>query len=162
MDLFFARIRPDAVIPSKHDEDAGYDIYACFNEEYIEIEPGKIKLISTGIATALPKGFFMQLNERSSSGSKGLSIRCGVVDSGYRGEIFVAINNTTNKPIIICKDENLSNFDENKYTVWPYQKAIAQGVILPVPEFKIKEVSYKQLQNIESKRGATALGASGK
>ena len=31
-ELLFARIREDAVIPSKRVEDAGYDIYAAFDE----------------------------------------------------------------------------------------------------------------------------------
>ena len=26
----FAKVRPDAKIPSKRDEDMGFDIYACF------------------------------------------------------------------------------------------------------------------------------------
>ena len=29
-ELLFAKVRPDAIIPSKDDENAGYDIYANF------------------------------------------------------------------------------------------------------------------------------------
>ncbi len=35
--LYFARLSEDAVIPTKRQEDAGYDIYACFNEDYISL-----------------------------------------------------------------------------------------------------------------------------
>lgn len=161
-ELYFARIKPNAVIPSKHGEDAGYDLYACFDEDYIQIEPGEISLIPSGIATAIPKGYYMQVNERSSSGSKGLSLRCGVVDSGYRGEIFIAINNTSNKTIVVAKKDKSSKFNSELNTVWPYEKALVQGVILPVPEFKVKEVSYEELQKMKSRRGASAFGASGK
>lgn len=161
-ELYFAKLKPDAIIPSKDDEDAGYDMYACFDEDYLEIQPGDINLIPSGVATAIPKGYYMQVNERSSSGSRGLALRCGVVDSGYRGELFIAINNTGNKPIIICKKEFTAKFDPAKNTIWPYEKALVQGVILPVPEFEVKEISYDELKNIKSKRGDTAFGASGK
>lgn len=160
--LYFAKLKPQAIIPSKDDENAGYDLYACFDEDYVEIKPGEISLISSGIATAIPEGYYMQVNERSSSGSKGLSLRCGVVDSGYRGELFIAINNTTNKDIVICKDEFKDKFDADEYTIWPYEKALVQGVILPVPKMEVKEISYYELKNIKSKRGDTAFGASGK
>ena len=33
-DLVFAKVRPDAIIPTKDNENAGYDIYANFKEEY--------------------------------------------------------------------------------------------------------------------------------
>ena len=36
-DLVFAKVRPDAIIPTKDDENAGYDIYANFKEDYLII-----------------------------------------------------------------------------------------------------------------------------
>ena len=33
----FAKIKPNAIIPTKRLEDAGYDIYPCFDEDYIII-----------------------------------------------------------------------------------------------------------------------------
>jgi dUTPase len=39
---------------------------------------------------------------------------------------------------------------------------LVQGVILPVPQMQVKEISYEELKNIKSKRGDTAFGASGK
>jgi dUTP pyrophosphatase len=85
-----------------------------------------------------------------------------VVDSGYRGELFIAINNTSNKTVIICKSEAIGNFDKDANTLWPYEKALVQGAILPVPEFEVKEISYDELKNIKSRRGDSAFGASGK
>lgn len=37
--LWFAKVRPDGIIPSKRDEDAGYDIFLAFDGEYIRLEP---------------------------------------------------------------------------------------------------------------------------
>ena len=160
IDIYFAKLKPGAVIPSKADENAGYDIYACFEENHIEIRPGEIKLIPTGIASAFSSDFVLQINERSSSGSKGLAIRAGIIDSGYRGEIFVALNNVTNKPIIITNKSD--DFDQISNTIWPNSRAIAQALLLPVPKTKVLELSLEDLQKIDSKRGASALGASGK
>ena len=51
--LWFAKVRPDGIIPSKRDEDAGYDIFLAFDGEYIRLEPHETKLLPTGIASAL-------------------------------------------------------------------------------------------------------------
>ena len=51
-DLYFAKVNPNAIIPSKRDEDGGYDVYACFDEDYMVIQPHETKLIPSGIATA--------------------------------------------------------------------------------------------------------------
>ena len=49
-ELYFAKVKPNAIIPSKRDEDAAYDIYACFDDDYLVIPPHKTVLIPTGIA----------------------------------------------------------------------------------------------------------------
>ena len=38
-ELLFAKTKGDAIIPTKRDEDGCYDIYACFDEDEITIEP---------------------------------------------------------------------------------------------------------------------------
>lgn len=79
--LLFAKLKPNATIPSKHYQDAGYDIYACFDEEQLTILPGETKMIPTGIASAFSSKYYAQLEERGSTGTKGMSQRCGVIDS---------------------------------------------------------------------------------
>lgn len=167
----FAKVKPNAIIPSKKDEDAGYDIYACFDEDFIIIEPHAIKMIPTGIASAFSDDYVMVLKERGSTGTKGMAIRCSVVDSGFRGEWFVPINNTTDNFIIISKigrnELKELKLDDliplnSTTTVYPYSKAIGQALLLPVPKVKVKEVSYEDLKEIESSRGTGALGSSGK
>ena len=51
-EIIFAKIKPDAKIPSKRDEDAGYDMWACFDGDYFVVEPGQTKGVPTGIAIA--------------------------------------------------------------------------------------------------------------
>lgn len=159
--LLFAKVREDAIIPSKSDENAGYDIYANFEGTWKIIYPGETSLIPTGIACAMTENYYMQIQERGSTGSIGMKYSAGVIDSGYRGEIFVAITNCSDKIIVISKqvDKVEQLPDEIHY---PYTKAIAQGIIHKVHKMDVKEISYDELKNISSKRGDGKLGSSRK
>ena len=157
--IYFAKVKSDGIIPMKRDEDAGYDFYPNFNQESIVIKPNEIKLISTGIASAFYKRYVLIIKERSSTGSKGMAIRMGVIDSGFRGEILIGINNTNSKPIIITKDEN---FKDQNYIIHLYTKAIAQGILVPIPKMKTLEVNYTELLKFDSKRKKSSLGSSDK
>lgn len=191
----FAKIKSNAIIPSKREEDAGYDIYPCFDEDYIIIYPHETKMIPTGIASAFSNDYVAILKERGSTGTKGIGQRCGVIDSGFRGEYFVPITNHNNIPIIIIKKDFIESIhDESKLTIngfkekygtnyksqidaineykcqtikhpmieYPYEKAICQMLILPVPKMVVEEVSYEELQTITSERGNGSLGSSNK
>lgn len=79
-----------------HSEDAGYDLYAAINEDYV-IPPCGKNTIPVGIALAIPKGWYGRIAGRSGLASKyGINVLGGVVDSGYRGEISVILHNTDN------------------------------------------------------------------
>lgn len=160
----FARVRPTAVIPTKRDEDAGFDIYADFEDDFIIIDPHTTTLIPTGIASACDTDYCFILKERGSTGTKGIAQRCGVIDSGYRNEWFVPITNTTNKKIAIVKKDVDYIFMKNTsgYTIYPYEKAISQALVVPVPKVNIEELTYDELKEIASDRGMGALGSSGK
>lgn len=161
MIINFAKTNPNATIPSKRDCDAGYDIYACFDESYIEIPAHTTTLVPTGICSAFDEDYMILLEERGSTGSKGIKRSAGVIDSSYRGEWFVAITNTNNKRLFIAKDAT-RNFELDDYIVYPYSKAIAQALVLPVPKAEIVEISLNELKAIPSERGNGALGSSGK
>lgn len=99
----FAKVKENAIIPSKKIENAGYDVYGVFggnNDENRIVKPHQTKLIPTGIACALPSKYYFQVEERGSTGSKGIKKSAGVVDSGYRGEIFIAITNSTDNYLV--------------------------------------------------------------
>lgn len=99
----FAKVNEKAIIPSKNIENAGYDIYGIFggnDDENRIVKPHQTKLIPTGIACALPSKYYFQVEERGSTGSKGIKKSAGVIDSGYRGEIFIAITNSTNRYLV--------------------------------------------------------------
>lgn len=168
--LKFAKVREGAIIPSKRKEDAGYDFYASIEPQNMGedglvkelfIEKGTVKMIPTGIASSFDDDYVLNLrSERSSVGKHGVSVMAGVVDSGYRGEIMVMVT-----PLI--KDLLISDgYDEVVVTdsliIYPYTKAIAQGLLLPVPDVEVEEVSYEELKAIPSERSTGGWGSSNK
>ena len=160
--ILFAKTNPNATIPSKREEDGAFDIYACFDEEYVIIKPHETKMIPTGIASAFSSDYVAILKERGSTGSKGIGQRCGVIDSGYRNSWFVPLTNHNDKPLIISKNPNVSNITSEIAIVYPYEKAICQCMMVEVPKLKIEEISYEDLLKFESERGLGALGSSNK
>lgn len=102
-DLVFAKVKPNAIIPTKEDENAGRDVYACFDEDYMIIPANTTVLIPTGVASAMTKKYEIRLRDRGSNGSKGIHVNAGTIDSGYRGEWFVAWCNTNYKDVILSK-----------------------------------------------------------
>ena len=161
-ELYFAKGHESVIIPNKRDEDAGYDIYANFNEDFIIIEPNTTKLIPTRLYCAFSSEYVMVLKERGSTGVKGLGQRAGIIDSGFRNEIKVPLTNTNLKPIIILKKQFKDIFNEEEYMIYPYEKAVCQALMMLVPKMDIEEISVEALQAIPSKRGLGMLGSSGK
>lgn len=160
--ILFAKVRETAKIPTKEVENAGYDVYADFEQGYMVLGTNTVKLIPTGIASSVLDDWALIVKERGSTGVKGMSVRAGIVDSGYRGEIFVALNNTSEQPIIIAKEgATLPEWSEG-LVIYPYEKAIAQLLLVPVPKAFTKEITYDELKAIPSKRGEGALGSSQK
>lgn len=102
-DLVFAKVKPNAIIPTKEEENAGRDVYACFDEDYMIIPANTTKLIPTGIASAMTPKYEIRLRDRGSNGSKGVHVNAGSIDSGFRGEWFVAWCNTNYRDVILSK-----------------------------------------------------------
>jgi dUTP pyrophosphatase len=164
--VYFGKLRPDAKIPTKRDEDAGYDIYACFDfdEDYTLIPAHATRMIPTGLVSFFSSDYVGILKERGSTGSKGIAQRCGVIDSGYRGEWFVPLTNTTNKAIVIGRDTpEIKRWAKlSEYTFYPYEKAICQCIFVEVPQLMIKEIDADEIINNVSERGQGKLGSSNK
>jgi dUTP pyrophosphatase len=158
-EIIFARIKPGAVIPTKRAEDAAMDVYACFDAPHVIVEPNHTVNIPTGIISAFPSNVAAILKERGSTGSKGIGLRCGVIDSGYRGEWFVTITNHGTKDVIISKTPIM---ESERFVYHPYDKAIAQVIFLPVAQIEAKEVSVDAVMDVDSERGCGKLGSSSK
>ncbi len=99
-----SRVTELGLIPSYMTPHAsGVDLHAMVDEEVV-IHPGEARLISTGIAVAIPPGYELQVRPRS-----GLALNYGItlpnspgtIDADYRGEIKVIIMNLGGEPFVV-------------------------------------------------------------
>lgn len=145
MKIQIAKLRENAKLPTRgSDKAAGYDLYACLDVEKVEIAPHTTAKIGTGLAVAVPDGYFGAVFARSGLAAKeGLRpANCvGVCDSDYRGEYIVALHNDSDEA------RTVSNGDR-----------IAQLVIMPFLEAEFDEVEALD----ETTRGAGGFGSTGK
>ncbi|MEM1634296.1 MAG: dUTP diphosphatase, partial [Nanopusillaceae archaeon] len=101
MELKVKKLVKEAKLPErKREGDAGLDLYCI---EDVIIKPKEIKLVSTGIAIEIPKGYFGLIKDRSGLATKGLHVLAGVIDENYRGEVKVVLVNLSDEEIKIEK-----------------------------------------------------------
>jgi dUTP pyrophosphatase len=136
------RLDLDLPLPSPaHPGDAGLDLYAA---ESLSLKPSERGAVPTGIAVAIPSGYAGYVQPRSGLALKqglGLINSPGLIDSGYRGEIKVALINLDPENVI-----HIGRGDR-----------IAQLVVLPVPEVTLTEVDELS----RTRRGSGGFGSSG-
>jgi dUTP pyrophosphatase len=98
-----------AKMPTRgHDTDAGIDVYSV---ETVTIEPGEDALISTGLKCKFPKGFGLMFIEKSGLATKQkLTLGARLVDSDYRGILFVNLFNNGPDSVYIRAGEKISQF----------------------------------------------------
>ena len=164
--IYWDLLEQRAKMPTKRDEDAGFDIYTT--ELQATLKPGETKFFSTGLRSAFPKNFWIEIKERGSTGAVGLSVRSGVIDSGYRGEWKIMLTNVNNYPVEFSHDVDKVTYVYGKIfkkrikkVIYPLSKAIAQAVVIPLPVVQCENDSHV-FAYMHSERGQTGWGASGK
>ena len=96
--LRFKQLDTRAVLPKRGSAlAAGLDV--CGIED-LHVAPKQRVLARTGLAVAIPAGFYGRVAPRSGLAAKnGLDVLAGVIDSDYRGEIVCVLYNTGDEPI---------------------------------------------------------------
>ncbi|MGH9929448.1 MAG: dUTP diphosphatase [Pyrinomonadaceae bacterium] len=96
--LRFKKLDPRATLPTRgSSQAAGVDIYSI---EEVAIEPKQRALVRTGLAVAIPEGYYGRVAPRSGLATKhGLDVLAGVIDCDYRGEVCCLLHNTGDKTI---------------------------------------------------------------
>lgn len=125
-----------------HSGDAGADIYSL---EEVIFEPGETKIVRTGLAVAIPEGYELQIRPRSGMSRKTpfrIANSPGTIDSGYRNEVGVIMQNTSNTALTIEAGQR-----------------IAQFVPAKVP--KIEWRLHPDVRTIVADRGERGFGSSG-
>lgn len=148
MNIKIKRLHSDAVIPKyAHAGDSGFDLVAV---EDVVIEPGETKSIPTGLAFEIPEGFELQVRPRSGITLKTkLRVQLGTVDSNYRGEVGVIVDNIA-VDVYGNVSQYLTHVDGTDYRtseLYPNDTylirkgdRIAQGIIAAVAKTDFKEV----------------------
>jgi dUTP pyrophosphatase len=89
---------------------SGMDLRASVTEPVL-MKPGEIKLIPTGMAVSIPRGYEGQIRPRSGLALKhgvGLINSPGTIDSDYRGEIAVIMINWGDKTFTIRRGDRIA------------------------------------------------------
>lgn len=137
--LKIKKLHADAQVPEQaYEGDVGLDLYAV---EGATIAPHDKAIIPSGIAIQFPEHLYGEIRERSGISVKTpLSIKAGIIDTGYRGEIGMVIRNDSSEPYNVEKGIKL-----------------AQLLIKPVVKTPIVEV-----ENFDDKtdRGDKGYGSS--
>ena len=158
--ILWHKLTPDATIPPKRAEDAGFDIYTT--ETDVLLQPHEKHLFKTDLTYWIDKEHWLMGADRGSTGSRGLHIHCGICDQGYRGEIFICICNDNDFPVHFSSSAASISMKDHVLE-YPTTKAIAQLIPMPLLPVESAEAGeeWEELCH-DSERGSTKLGASGK
>ncbi len=118
MEIKIKKLTETATIPTCGTaESAGYDLYGD-NDDVIQIAPHSTVKIPTGIAMAIPNGYFGAVYARSGLATKkGLRpANCvGVLDADFRGNVIVALHNDTDELMEINSHERIAQLIIQKF-----------------------------------------------
>ena len=142
-EILIKKLSKEVALPKyETDGSSGLDLAACIQKN-IEIKPGKVEIIPTGLAVSVPKNFEIQIRPRSGLAAKNqISVlnAPGTIDADYRGELKVILINLGDKNFIVEKGLR-----------------IAQMVLCPIIKAKLKEVEKLD----DTKRGSGGFGSTG-
>jgi dUTP pyrophosphatase len=107
--LQIKKLSQNATIPTRAEgTPAGLDLYALVP---LRIAGKGLKLINTGLAMAIEEGYFIQIEERSGVSVKtSLSKKAGIIDSDYRGEVKIVMQNISDVFVDIEAGEKIAQF----------------------------------------------------
>jgi dUTP pyrophosphatase len=138
MELKVKRVHPQAKLPVQgHPGDAGLDLFAARD---LEIPPGDLRAVPTGIQVGIPKGYAGLVWDKSGISLKGVHRLAGVIDSCYRGEIQVV----------------LVNLGSETFAIKAGMK-VAQLLVQPVSEITVVESDTLD----DTSRGENGFGSTG-
>lgn len=126
--------------------DAGVDLYVLLAPEDktngLVIFPGERRLLDAGMKLELPEGYYARIVHRSSTERRHrLRVVEGIIDNGYRGQLYVQVSNDNTFPITLHHGER-----------------IGQLIILPIVQGEFVEVD----ELAPSDRGEGGFGSTGR
>lgn len=164
MNVKIKRLNDNAVIPKyAKPGDSGFDLVAITN---VIVRPGQTVKVPIGLAFEIPPGYELQIRPRSGITSRtNLRTILGTIDSGYRGEVAITVDNINqknemlHKSLLTIENELIFICGEEMSGTHVIRKGdrIAQGVIAPVIQAVFTEVETLS----ETERGEGGFGHTG-
>lgn len=139
MNILVKKYLADATVPTRaRPGDSGLDLYAA---EWVSIDPGQRRSVTTGIAIELPPGYEAQVRPRSGMTlAHGVVAALGTIDNGYRGTILVTLFNLSGSTFHVHRGDR-----------------IAQLVVAPVAYPVVVEADSLS----DTERGPSGFGSTG-
>lgn len=141
VELKYTVTHSSAVPPSYGSDGAGAFDFSTLEDT--TLQPGETKLLRTGLSFEVPRGYFLAVVPRSSTGLRTplrQSNSFGVVDSDYRGEVQLLFTNTSSEPYFVKSGSRL-----------------CQGFLVPVVPVSFEKV----LLLSPTERGGNGFGSTG-
>lgn len=137
--LNFKKLNPNALLPTRGSAaSAGLDLYSI---EPVTLGPHERSLVPTGLAVAIPEGYYGRIAPRSGlSTKKGIDVLAGVIDADYRGEIRCLLYNTSGETVELPAQSKICQL-------------IIEKIITPEPQWADDLT--------ETARGAGGFGSTG-
>lgn len=136
-----------------HATDAGFDLASSVD---IILQPNSLTIVPTGLIFEIPNGYEIQIRSRSGFACRGIVVNNapGTIDSGYRGEIKLLINNQTNDQYPVTVGDRLA------------QGVIAESLQAEFVETDLPDnvvMSFESRMNNKKSgdRGTSGLGSTG-
>lgn len=133
---------PEFLLRQGYEGDAGYDLVTT---EDTTIDARDYGLIPTGVKLEIPEGLFGWIAARSSTMKNwGFIVLPGIIDTGFRGELFASVYNTRGYSVTVKKGDR-----------------VAQIVPLPNVAAQIQTQRVIAIDG-DTQRGANGFGSTGK
>jgi len=123
--VYFEVVIPGTILPERATLDrAFYDIYSA---ESVDILPGDVVRVHTGLKMQCPSGYFIEIRPRSSITTKHKVIipnSPAVIDSDYGEEVLVPMMNLGKNIYHIDKRNRIAQMNVVRYSdiEWSYKK----------------------------------------
>jgi deoxyuridine 5'-triphosphate nucleotidohydrolase len=120
--LHVKQLHPAAQLPSRGSTfAAGADLHCI---ESFLLQPGERQAVPTGLALAIPPGYYGRIAPRSGWAVKhGIDTLAGIIDADYRGEVLVLLINLGTQPFTAAAGERIAQLIIERAALCVYEWA---------------------------------------
>lgn len=102
------KTHPKAIIPTKRQSDAGFDLYAVFDDKIVIQKANEMMIFNTKLKMRFDTGYVATIKERGSTRLHNLNVGAGVVEGNYAGEYLIMMTNLNEYIDIVYSDGEIT------------------------------------------------------